>query len=225
VSVTRFLSQRAVNIAVNGSYTLEKRWYDPEGKLRTFACRTTRVSPFRMILEAPAVGQVGERLTAYFTEFGEFEGAISDTMQGRFLFKMQMTRARRSQLAEKLAWIEKKLEDSSIQDGRADARIIPPPAQSRLILADGSVHSCSIIDMSSSSAAVSTDVQPPIGTPLAVGSCVARVVRVFDTGFAVRFVEKQKVDDLPRVIFVPPGRALNAPTDDRQQIEPVSSVG
>jgi len=50
VPVQDFLSQRAVNVIVGGSYTLPN-WYDPQGKLRTFACRTTRVSPFRMIVE------------------------------------------------------------------------------------------------------------------------------------------------------------------------------
>ena len=59
MSVERFLKQRAVNIAVDGSYTLPN-WYDCEGRLRTFACRTTRVSPFRMILDVPVVGKVGD---------------------------------------------------------------------------------------------------------------------------------------------------------------------
>jgi len=43
VPVQDFLNQRAVNVVVSGSYTLPN-WYDPQGKLRTFACRTTRVS-------------------------------------------------------------------------------------------------------------------------------------------------------------------------------------
>ena len=60
--VQDFLSQRAVNVVVDGSYTLPN-WYDPQGKLRTFACRTTRVSPFRMIVEVPVVGKIGDRLT------------------------------------------------------------------------------------------------------------------------------------------------------------------
>ena len=216
MSVLKFLSKRAVNIAVNGSYTLQKRWYDPAGKLRTFPCRTTRVSPFRMMVEAPATGQIGEQLTAYFSAFGEFDGTISDTAQGRFLFKLEMAEARRVQLAEKLAWIEKKLGDSSIRDAREEARIIPPPSQSRLVLADGSTHGCLIIDMSSSSTAVSARVQLPIGTPLAVGSCVGRVVRVFATGFAIRFVEKQNIDDLSRVVIVHPGRDLTAAGEARQ---------
>jgi hypothetical protein len=45
VSVEKFFKQRAVNIAVGGSYTLAN-WYNRQGKPRSFACRTTRVSPF-----------------------------------------------------------------------------------------------------------------------------------------------------------------------------------
>jgi hypothetical protein len=55
VSVEIFLKQRAVNIAVGGSYTLAN-WYDRRGKPRTFACRTTRVSPFRMLVQVPVIG-------------------------------------------------------------------------------------------------------------------------------------------------------------------------
>jgi hypothetical protein len=36
--------------------------------------------------------------------------------------------------------------------------------------------------------------------PLAIGSCIGRVVRVFPTGFAVRFVERQDIDALMRLI-------------------------
>ena len=76
MSVTRFLKQRAVSIQAPGTYTLPN-WYDPEGRLRTFACRTTRVSPFRMLLDVPVVGKVGDRLTSYFREFGKFDGLIA----------------------------------------------------------------------------------------------------------------------------------------------------
>jgi hypothetical protein len=214
VSVETFLKQRAVNIAVNGSYSLQRRWYDAQGKLRSFACRTTRVSPFRMMVEVPVVGHVGERVTSYFREFGELEGVISDTKHGGFLVDVEMTAARRARLAEQLAWLERKFRDASVEDVREDARIIPPAAHSVLILADGSVHGCFIIDISSSGAAVSAEVQLPIGTPLAVGACVGRVIRVFETGFAVRFVERQDLDDLSRRIIVRPRRRLTAAAED-----------
>ena len=93
------LSQRAVNVIVGGSYTLPN-WYDPQGKLRTFACRTTRVSPYRMIVEVPVVGKIGDRLTSYFREFGKFEGSISDTMNRSFMLELEMTRQRHQTLCQ-----------------------------------------------------------------------------------------------------------------------------
>jgi hypothetical protein len=198
-TIERFLKQRAVNIAVQGSYTLH-RWYDPEGKLRTFACRTTRVSPFRMIIEGPVVGRVGDRLTAYFADFGEFEASTTDTMSGSFLLSIEMTRARRAWMAEKLAWLEKLQTDRSIKDAREDARFVPRASHSTLMLADGSVHPCFIIDVSSSGAAVSAEYEPPLGTPIAIGSCVGRVIRQFPSGFAIKFARKEPIDEVMRLV-------------------------
>lgn len=194
------------------------RWYDPQGKLRTMACRTTRVSPFRMIVDVPVIGRVGDRITSYFGEFGEFEGKISDTRQGRILLELEMTPEKREWMADKLTWLEKKQRDPSILDARREARYIPQESHTTLTLADGSVHGCFIIDASPSGVAVSSEVQPPLGMPLAVGSCVGRVVRIFGTGFAVRFVEKQDLNDLSRLIVrhdnqpeTPPRKAMALP--------------
>ena len=79
VSVESFRKQRAVNIIVGGNYAFPNR-YDPRGKPRTFACRTTRVSPFRMMVEVPVMGRVGDRLTSYFPDFGKFDGCITEIL-------------------------------------------------------------------------------------------------------------------------------------------------
>jgi hypothetical protein len=217
VSVKKFLKQRAVNIAVGGNYTLAN-WYDRQGKPRTFACRTTRVSPFRMMVDVPVVGKVGDPITSYFSDFGKLEGFISETMSRGFLLELEMTRSMREKLANKLAWLEKKLKDPSIPDVRKDARIIPATPHSTLIMADGTTHGCFVIDMSSSGVAVSAQVQPPIGMPLAIGTCIGRVVRLLPDGFAVKFVERQNRNDLDRLIArpVPPrsGAAKTAPYPD-----------
>jgi hypothetical protein len=200
VSVARFMKQRAVNVTVDGSYTLH-RWYDPKGKLRTLACRTTRVSPYRMIVQVPVVGRVGDRLTSYFGPFGAFEGSISDTMNGSFLVELEMTHDQRVRMSEQLTWLEKKQKDPSLLDQRDDSRLIPKNPHTTLTLADGSVHSCLVMDMSPTGAAVSSELQPPLGMPLAIGACIGRVVRLFATGFAIRFVESQDLDDLRRLIM------------------------
>lgn len=197
--VVKFLKQRAVNIIVGGNYTLPN-WYDPQGKLRTFACRTTRVSPFRMMVEVPVVGKVGDRLSSYFRDFGKFDGRISETMVGGFLLELEMTGAMRQKFASKLTWLEEKQKNPSVRDVRKDARIVPESPHSTLTLMDGSIHACFIIDMSISGVAVSAQIQPPIGMPLAVGACIGRVVRHLPDGFAVKFVETQNRLDLNRLL-------------------------
>jgi hypothetical protein len=197
--VEKFLKQRAVTVAVPGNYTLPN-WYDPQGKLRTFACRTTRVSPFRMMVDVPMVGKVGDRLSAYFRDFGKFDGHISETMVGSFLLELEMPQSMRASFASKLIWLEKKQKEPSIPDLRKDARIIPETPHSTLTLADGTAHTCFVIDMSISGVAVSSQIQPQIGTPLAVGACIGRVVRILPDGFAIKFVEPQNRNDLARLI-------------------------
>lgn len=212
MSVAEFLRQRAVEVTVSGSYSLP-RWYDCEGKLRTFACRTKRVSPFRMLVDVPVVGKIGERVTSYFQDFGEFQCTISATLKSGFLMELDMTRARRAWMSEKLTWLEKKQKDASVLELRHDARFVPQVPHTFLTLADGSTHPCFIIDVSTAGVAVSSEYDPPVGTPLAVGACVGRVIRKFGHGFAVKFAEKQQRDDLVRLVVrqaVPPPARMSA---------------
>jgi hypothetical protein len=202
LSVEKFLKQRAVNIAVAGSYVLPN-WYDPQGKLRTFACRTSRISPFRMIVDVPVVGKVGDRLTAYFRDFGNFEASISDTQTGAVLLELEMTRSMREKFANQLTWLERKLKEPGVTDQRKDARIVPANPHSIMTLADGTIHGCFVIDISSSGAAVSATLQPQIGTPLAIGACVGRVVRLLPDGFAVKFIEPVNRHELERRLITP----------------------
>ena len=103
MSVKEFLKQRAVNIAVGGQYTLSN-WFDSQGKPRTFACRTSRVSPFRMLVAVPVVGKVGDHITSYFGDFGKLEGEISDTTARNFLLELAMTPRMREKFASSPGW-------------------------------------------------------------------------------------------------------------------------
>ena len=208
VSTEKFLKQRGVEVAVDGHYTLPN-WYDPEGRLRTFACRTNRVSPYRMIVDVPVVGKVGDYLTSYFRDFGKLDGHISDTKPGSFLFELDITYATRQRIANKLVWLEQKQRDpESILEQRKAARIIPAKSHTTLTLADGAVHECFVIDMSVVGVCVSAELELEMGTPLAIGACVGRVARVFPSGFAVQFVEQQRQYDLERLV-IRPLRSLN----------------
>ena len=109
----------------------------------------------------------------------------------QFLVDLEGDKALRAKLARKLAWLEKHQGDPSVVDGRGSPRVIPKFAHSTVIFADGTYRTCFVIDMSSTGVAVSADTQPQLGMPLAIGSCVGRVVRLFGEGFAVKFTEPQ----------------------------------
>jgi hypothetical protein len=156
-----------------------------------------------MLVQVPVIGKIGSPITSFFSDFGKLEGVISDTTSGAFLLELEMTRSMREKFASKLTWLEKKLKDPRVSDVRKNARIIPANPHSTLILADGTTHNCFIIDMSIDGAAVSAEVQPPVGMPLAIGACIGRVVRLLPNGFAVKFVEKQNRNNLNRLIAPP----------------------
>src|SRR4051812_274310 len=184
---------------------------------REFACRTTRISPFQMLIAAPVLGPKGERVISYFGELGKLDGWITDTVEGGFLIDIAATRKAREGLATKLSWLEKKQRDAVI-DLRKQQRLVPENPHTNLIFGDGTTVSCFVIDVSPSGVAVSADIEPEIGTRLAVGRMVGHVVRRFNEGFAVKFDRLLEMDlleemirppqDLPTYLTCPPSAVL-----------------
>ena len=190
--------QPPTKIALQGHYSLPY-WYDPQGKPRTFACRTISVSPSQMTLSVAVGGKVGDRITSCF--LGHMDGSITDAFAGGFVFEPNLTNIERERVAKKLIWLENKQRDLAVRDARRHERFIPANPHSILTLADGSIRSCFVIDMSVTGVAMSAAVQPPIGTALAVGACVGRVVRLLPEGFAIQFAETQRRQDLNRLLL------------------------
>jgi hypothetical protein len=58
-----------------------------------------------------------------------------------------------------------------------------------LILPNGEVHSCRIIDVSLSGASIVSDVKPPIGTAVILGRMRGRVVRHHGQGMGIHFAD------------------------------------
>lgn len=199
MSITELFEKRSIDLRLGGRYALANR-RDLKGNRREFACRTSRVSPFQMMIAVPVVGAVGERVISYFGEFGKLDGWVSEHVEGGFLFDLAVPKEKREQLAGKLSWLEKQQKDT-VRDARGQKRIIPENPHSTLIFADGSTLGCFVMDMSVTGAAVSAEVQPEIGSPLAVGRSVGRVIRHFREGFAVKFIRPVDRDYLDHLII------------------------
>ena len=199
MSTRELFERRSIDLRLGGRYSLANR-RDTQGNRREFACRTTRVSPYQMMISVPVIGAVGERVISYFGEFGKLDGWVSQHVEGGFLIDLAVAKDKREQLAGKLSWLQKHQKDA-VHDARAQERVIPENPHSTLIFADGSSLGCFVIDMSVTGAAVSADVQPAIGSPLAVGRSVGRVIRHFREGFAVKFIQPVDRDHLDYLII------------------------
>ncbi len=199
VSTTQLFERRSIDLRLGGRYSLANR-RDTQGNRREFACRTTRVSPYQMMISVPVIGAIGERVISYFGEFGKLDGWVSQHVEGGFLIDLAVPKEKRQQMAGKLSWLEKQQKDA-VHDARAQERIVPESPHSTMIFADGSTLSCFVIDMSVTGAAVSADVQPEIGSPLAIGRSVGRVIRHFREGFAVKFMLPVERELLERLII------------------------
>jgi len=199
MSTRELFERRSIDLRLGGRYSLANR-RDTQGNRREFACRTTRVSPYQMMISVPVIGAVGERVISYFGEFGKLDGWVSQHVEGGFLIDLAVAKDKREQLAGKLSWLQKHQKDA-VHDARVQERVIPESPHSTLIFADGSSLGCFVIDMSATGAAVSADVQPAIGSPLAVGRSVGRVIRHFREGFAVKFIQPVDRDHLDYLII------------------------
>jgi hypothetical protein len=204
---------------VVGYYNIAGR-RDPRTRQRTFyACVAESFSAHEMRLTVPVIGDVGESITVQFDQFGELRGSIANVMDRGFHFDIQATDDERARLAAKIIWYEKSLRDE-VCDVRFHGRRVPREPLSSLILADGQTIRCLVIDMSRSGVAVSAGVVPEIGTPLAVGKLVGRVIRHFKGGFAIHFVDQQELDDLERLLIKP----LAEPSPIRKLLRAVDNV-
>src|SRR5947209_17422086 len=111
VSFDDFMQRRAVDLRTGGRYSLSNR-RDMQGNRREFACRTTRISPFQMLIAAPVLGPQGERVISYFGELGKLDGWITDVVEGGFLIDIAATRKTGEGLATKLSWLDKTQRDA-----------------------------------------------------------------------------------------------------------------
>ena len=120
-------------------------------------------------------------------------------MDGGFVMEIIAPKRGRRRLAAKIEWYEKH-KNHDADDHREYVRIIPRNPYSTLVLADGTKTECLVMDVSASGIAVSADVVPDIGTPVAVGKVIGRVVRHFEDGFAVQFAQLQEPDAVESLI-------------------------
>jgi hypothetical protein len=155
-----------------------------------------------MVASAPVTGRVGEAVTAHFVPFGNIRGKVARHVDGGFVVDIEGDADRRRKLRARIEWYKKRV-FSGISDKREHKRFMPREPKSAVVLPDGTLLPCLVIDLSSSGAAISVDHNPEIGEPLALGKAVCRVVRKLEVGFAVQFVTPIDRDEVEETVRAP----------------------
>lgn len=170
-----------------------------DGKIPIYACRLCSISTRLAVVVGPIIGDEGDRVTAHFDEFGILRGEIARKTEAGFVLNLTLTDTERTRLGSKIVWHKKRVHQQ-LPDKREHRRVVPRDPRTVLTLADGTQLPCFVIDMSRSGIAVSAEIWPDLGTPMAVGSLVGRVVRYLDVGFALQFMRLQDLAELDALI-------------------------
>lgn len=160
-----------------------------------FVCRVINMSPGDVRFACAGRPRPGERVIAYIDHLGRIEGSTVKLTDDGFVMTINATGRKREKLAAQLTWIANKHELGLPEDRRHD-RLTPRQVRTQLTLEDGTVVACRLMDLSLSGAAVDTDLRPPLGTAVRVGSMRGRVVRHFVEGIAVEFLSLQSREAL-----------------------------
>jgi hypothetical protein len=167
--------------------------------VQVFACRVQSISPKMAVFTAPVSGAQGDWVTAHFQELGIIRAQITRHLDRGFAMDIVATDEERTKLGAKIDWVKKNTHEA-VADKREHKRKLPRDPRSIIILPNGGKMNCFIMDMSRSGVAISADVDLDIGTPLAVGNVVGRVVRHLEVGFAIKFISLQDTTTLEQAL-------------------------
>jgi hypothetical protein len=197
-----FVEQRQdirVIVSVPGRYSLADH-RNSRGERRIYACRAVNISPKAIALAAPNGGALGERVIANIDHLGKLEGAVIRHLDRGFVMSINASDEERVKLATKIEWVDRH-KNLEIVDKRSDVRFVPSNPYSWLLLSDGHRETCFVLDLSISGAAISANMIPEIGTVLAIGAVIGRVVRYFEGGFAVKFIMRQTPEAVETLVI------------------------
>ncbi len=174
---------RRVKVLLNGRLMLSDR--------SEFPCSVADMSPGSVGLSTGGAGRLGERVIAYVDHVGRLDGRIARVKPDGFALRFNAPPNKQTKLVRQLTWLESK-HALNLPEDRRNERIEPRNQAGVLTLDDGRRHGCQIIDLSLSGAAVETDVVPPIGATVWLGSMHGRVARHFEGGISIEFTVLQR---------------------------------
>jgi hypothetical protein len=155
-----------------------------------YPCHVLNMSAGGMTLLSPVLCKPGERIVTYLENFGRIEGVVVRPIEGGFAVSIVASLRKREKIANLLTWLINR-DSLGLAEDRHHERLVPRGASSKLILPNGEVFDCRVIDVSLSGASIASEVRPRIGTEVVLGRMRGRVVRHHEHGVAIQFAELQ----------------------------------
>jgi hypothetical protein len=162
-----------------------------------YPCQVINMSAGGMAVLSPATVEIDERVVAYLDNLGRIEGVVARSFDGGFAVRIVASAYKRERITNLLTWLTNQ-KSLGLSEERKHERFVPRNSASKLILPNGDVHSCRVIDVSLSGASVASTIKPAIDTVVVLGRMRGRVVRHHDLGFGIQFAELQDPDSLAR---------------------------
>jgi hypothetical protein len=127
----------------------------------------------------------GSSIIVYVKEIGRLEGMVVRHLAKGFAVVFDVKQVQRDRLVEKLTLHLNRAYFDDL-DVREHARMASNE-EARLILQDGSVIACRVLDMSFGGVSLATNVFPPLGESVMIGRMRGRVVRHHEHGIGIAF--------------------------------------
>lgn len=158
-----------------------------------YPCRLRDISVAGAAMTTPAILTVGERVIVYLIHLGGLEGTVVRRFEGGFAMSITATQRKRDKLAAQILRLSK--QQVIPESEERDHPRVPVDEVYTLVLADGTVLDCPVLDVSRSGVSLVVPVRPPIGTSVVLGNERAMVVRHHEEGIAVQFIKDQLDDE------------------------------
>lgn len=131
----------------------------------------------------------GEQIVAYLETVGRVAGVVTGVGNNGFVMSIVAPSKHRDKLADKLTWLHN-LNKSGISDDRSHKRFTPVHDKCEISVVTGEIYPCRLIEMSIGGMAVNVNLKAPVGSLVKFEDASAVVVRNFQGGIALEFVEK-----------------------------------
>jgi hypothetical protein len=151
-------------------------------------CQVTNLTITGATFLTSKMPHIGVPLVAYIGDLGRVEARVGPATEGGFAITFSCTGARLERLQQRVQAVIGAGPATGIA-ARRHLRIEPTEKQSQIMLPDGRVYPCEVLDISVASAAIKTDVMPGLGTFLMLGRMKGRVIRYLENGVAIEFVK------------------------------------